>query len=133
MPCPSLDGAFLLGLFSKKPRTCAVPSTRTMSPIRVLIFPVSTMIGRVTGKRSLSFSWINSSQDLARTYFFIECKPTVNYLGTVIEGCAVNCFLIILSSLYFIYSAEVLFLYFYGTFSRSPKVFNLEILPETLI
>ena len=45
----------------------------------------------------------------------------------------VNCFLIILSSLYFIYSAEVLFLYFYGTFSRSPKVFNLEILPETLI
>ena len=65
--------------------------------------------------------------------FSIECKPTVNYLGTVIEGCAVNCFLIILSSLYFIYSAEVLFLYFYGTFSRSPKVFNLEILPETLI
>ena len=26
MPCPSLDGAFLLGLFSKKPRTCAAVS-----------------------------------------------------------------------------------------------------------
>ena len=86
MPCPSLDGAFLLGLFSKKPRTCAVPSTRTMSPIRVLIFPVSTMIGRVTGKRSLSFSWINSSQDLARTYFFHRMQTDSQLLGYCHRG-----------------------------------------------
>ena len=133
MPYPSLDGAFLLGLFSKKPRTCAVPSTRTMSPIRVLIFPVSTMIGRVTGKRSLLFSWINSSQDLARTYFFHRMQTDSQLLGYCHRGMCCELFFNYTFFFVFIYSAEVLFLYFYGTFSRSPKVFNLEILPETLI